>query len=177
MGTIQDSMAEQLCALYAEKEALEARFPDMSAADIVEVGTGVRPTEPLDHLSSLEAADSLEAQLIDLYAEKQILAAAFSGHGHRRRRRRLRAQGCGLTNPKTMSFVSSDLLDNLSGADRPKADAQDYGVVQVDDAGVILMYNRYESELAGIDPNFAEGRNFFTQVAPCTNNRLFFGRF
>ncbi len=76
-----------------------------------------------------------------------------------------------------MSFVSFDLLDNLGDADRPVADAQEYGVVKVDDAGVILMYNKYESELAGIDSRFAEGRNFFTQVAPCTNNRLFFGRF
>lgn len=76
-----------------------------------------------------------------------------------------------------MSFVSSDFLDTLGDANRPAADAQEHGVVQVDDAGIILLYNKYESDMAGIDPNFAQGRNFFTQVAPCSNNRLFFGRF
>ena len=76
-----------------------------------------------------------------------------------------------------MSFVSPTLLDRLGDVSRPILDAEGYGVVQVDDAGVILLYNKYESELAGIDPAFAEGRNFFTQVAPCSNNRLFFGRF
>jgi photoactive yellow protein len=28
-----------------------------------------------------------------------------------------------------------------------------------------------------MDPDDVMGRNFFTQVAPCTNNRLFRGRF
>ncbi|GEM_PF-5303266 len=79
MIATQDSMAEQLCALYAEKEALEARFPGMSTADIVEAATGVRPAEPLGHRPWPEAADSLEAQLIDLYADRQILAEAFPG--------------------------------------------------------------------------------------------------
>jgi photoactive yellow protein len=31
--------------------------------------------------------------------------------------------------------------------------------------------------MAGVAPDAAEGKNFFTQVAPCTNNRLVFGRF
>ncbi len=75
-----------------------------------------------------------------------------------------------------MSFVSSNLLDNL-GRDRELADDEGCGVVQVDDAGTILLFNKYESEMTGIDSSFAEGRNFFTQVAPCANNRLFFGRF
>jgi len=31
--------------------------------------------------------------------------------------------------------------------------------------------------MAGVPVPSAMGKNFFTQVAPCTNNRLFFGRF
>ena len=77
MNTPQDSMAEQLCALYAEREILESRFPGMSAHDVVETLTGVRPTERPEHLPSSETADSLEAQLIELYADKQVLAGAF----------------------------------------------------------------------------------------------------
>ncbi|MCH2155595.1 MAG: hypothetical protein MK080_06300 [Opitutales bacterium] len=50
-------------------------------------------------------------------------------------------------------------------------------MVEVDDQGVIKLYNKYESDLASIAPQAAEGKNFFTQIAPCTNNRLFYGRF
>jgi photoactive yellow protein len=76
-----------------------------------------------------------------------------------------------------MSFVNPSLLNNLGGANRATIDAESYGVVKVDNDGNILLYNRYESELAGVEPSFAEGRNFFSQVAPCSNNRLFFGKF
>jgi len=76
-----------------------------------------------------------------------------------------------------MSFVNTTFLNNLGSADRAVADSQDHGVVQVDKQGHVLMYNKYQSELAGVDPSTAEGRSFFTQIAPCTNNRLFFGKF
>jgi photoactive yellow protein len=75
------------------------------------------------------------------------------------------------------SFVPENILQKLATLRRAEADEQDFGIVKVDDAGVIQLYNKYESELAGIEPKDAEGKNFFTQVAPCTNNRLFYGRF
>ncbi len=65
-------------------------------------------------------------------------------------------------------------LDNLS---RETADSKNYGIVKVDDSGIIQLYNKYESELAGVLIANAEGKNFFTQVAICTNNRLFYGKF
>jgi len=76
-----------------------------------------------------------------------------------------------------MSFVESSLLSNLDMLSRDQANSTPYGVVKVDDAGVVQLYNRWESDMAGVAPTAAEGKNFFTQVAPCTNNRLFFGRF
>jgi photoactive yellow protein len=75
------------------------------------------------------------------------------------------------------SFVPDSVLQKLATLHRTEADTLDFGIVKVDDAGVIQLYNKYESELAGVSPNDAVGKNFFTQVAPCTNNRLFFGRF
>ena len=65
----------------------------------------------------------------------------------------------------------------LPGLSREELDDLSFGVVKMDDSGTILMYNRYESELASVSPATAEGKNFFTQVAPCTNNRLVYGRF
>jgi len=76
-----------------------------------------------------------------------------------------------------MSFVESSLLESLKTLTRDQADSTPYGIVKVDDAGVVQLYNRWESDMAGVAATAAEGKNFFTQVAPCTNNRLFFGRF
>jgi photoactive yellow protein len=76
-----------------------------------------------------------------------------------------------------MSFVPQTVIDSLAQLTRTQADAQAFGVVQVTDEGVVTLYNRWESELAGVPVSAAEGRNFFSQVAPCTNNRLVFGKF
>ena len=76
-----------------------------------------------------------------------------------------------------MSFVPQTVIDSLAQLTRTQADAQAFGVVQVTDEGVVKLYNRWESELAGVAVSAAEGRNFFSQVAPCTNNRLVFGKF
>lgn len=76
-----------------------------------------------------------------------------------------------------MSFVDRSLLENLGSFDRAQADASSFGVVKLDGEGKVLLYNRWESELAGVPVEQAEGKNFFREVAPCTNNRLVFGRF
>jgi len=76
-----------------------------------------------------------------------------------------------------MRFVTEAELKNLPSLSREQLDGLEYGVVKVEDDGSILIYNRYESLLANMPVASAEGRNFFTQVAPCTDNRLFFGRF
>lgn len=75
------------------------------------------------------------------------------------------------------SFAGADRLRALPSMTREQIDALDFGVVQVDETGVIKLYNRYEAELAGLTPQAVEGKNFFTQVAPCTNNDIFYGTF
>ncbi|MEO1267020.1 MAG: photoactive yellow protein [Myxococcota bacterium] len=71
-------------------------------------------------------------------------------------------------------FADSRTLANMS---RAAMDAQPYGIVKVNDQGVIEVYNRWEANMAGVESSWAQGRNFFTEVAPCTNNRLIYGRF
>jgi photoactive yellow protein len=71
----------------------------------------------------------------------------------------------------------ADILGSLNSLSRDSADARDFGIVKVDESGVIQLYNKYESDLAGVPIANAEGKNFFTQVAICTNNRLFYGKF
>jgi photoactive yellow protein len=75
------------------------------------------------------------------------------------------------------SFVPDDFLASCGNCDRSTADNAPFGVVKVDDSGKILLYNKWEADMAGITPTNAEGKNFFTQVSPCSNNGLFFGTF
>jgi photoactive yellow protein len=78
---------------------------------------------------------------------------------------------------ETSELASSGLLRRLPTMPRHEIDGLPFGVVKVDDNGKVHIYNTYESELGGIAPSDAQNKNFFTQIAPCTNNSLFFGTF
>ncbi|PAX08142.1 histidine kinase dimerization/phosphoacceptor domain -containing protein [Sphingomonas lenta] len=65
-------------------------------------------------------------------------------------------------------------LDDLSAE---ALDALPFGVIQVDAAGRITLYNQAESRFSGRDPAQVMGRDFFREVAPCTNLPAFHGRF
>jgi photoactive yellow protein len=56
-------------------------------------------------------------------------------------------------------------------------DGLPFGAIQLDAKGKILKYTDYESKLAGIAKVQAIGKQFFTEVAPCTNVKGFHGRF
>ena len=56
-------------------------------------------------------------------------------------------------------------------------DALPFGAIKLDINGQVLQYNAYEARLAKRDPKLVIGRNFFTEVAPCTNVQEFAGRF
>ncbi|MEZ5976831.1 MAG: PAS domain-containing protein [Planctomycetota bacterium] len=68
-------------------------------------------------------------------------------------------------------------LAELPGLTEAERDALDFGLVQLDDDGTVLAYNRTESEFTGLEPEDVVGRHFFRDVAPCTNNPLFRGVF
>lgn len=52
-----------------------------------------------------------------------------------------------------------------------------YGIIVVDPTGVIVGYNRAEAKKAGFARERVMGRNFFSEVAPCTQVKMFLGRF
>ncbi len=76
-----------------------------------------------------------------------------------------------------MNFGDENILDELALADAEQLDALPFGVVRMDLHGVVVNYNRSESELSGLPPARVIGREFFEQVAPCTNNFLVAERF
>jgi photoactive yellow protein len=52
-----------------------------------------------------------------------------------------------------------------------------HGVIQLDAQGTVLKFNAYEERLAGMKKETVVGKNFFKQVAPCTDVKEFYGRF
>lgn len=71
-------------------------------------------------------------------------------------------------------------LQELESIDRMSVgelDALPFGAIRLDKEGKILSYNATESKLTGRDPKRVIGRNFFRDVAPCTNVQAFAGRF
>lgn len=76
-----------------------------------------------------------------------------------------------------LGFDDDRIGEHLGSLTEEQLDEAPFGIIRVDNEGKVEFYNRYESELSGLEPEEAEGQNFFTQVAPCTNNRLFRGRF
>jgi photoactive yellow protein len=52
-----------------------------------------------------------------------------------------------------------------------------YGIIVVDEEGKILYYNAREEEIASRHREDVLGKNFFSEVAPCTQVREFYGRF
>lgn len=89
----------------------------------------------------------------------------------------LRTQMTGRAPAAPGSFVPPEVFANLASLTRNDVDSFDFGVVKVDDAGKVLLVNRYQSELGGVPVPAFEGKHYFTQIAPCTNNGLFYGSF
>lgn len=76
-----------------------------------------------------------------------------------------------------MLWTDADLLSTLESADAEVLDALEFGVVAMNAEGVVVAYNRVEADLSGLSAAGVIGRNFFTAVAPCTNNYLVAQRF
>jgi photoactive yellow protein len=77
----------------------------------------------------------------------------------------------------TSSAAPSFFFQNVNSISEKELDSLAYGVIQLDAAGTVLRYNAYEAELSGLVRQKVLGKNFFKQVAPCTDIQEFYGRF
>ncbi|HEV2801090.1 MAG TPA: PAS domain-containing protein [Pyrinomonadaceae bacterium] len=66
---------------------------------------------------------------------------------------------------------------DLSAMTKDELDALPYGAIRLSAYGTILSYNATEGRLTGRTPERVLGRNFFLDVAPCTDVQEFHGRF
>jgi photoactive yellow protein len=69
-----------------------------------------------------------------------------------------------------VQFQDPDLLEQLSSLPDAELDQLQFGAVRMNTSGIVNFYNAFESSVSCLHPDKALGRNFFEQVAPCTNN-------
>ena len=76
-----------------------------------------------------------------------------------------------------VSFGSTDIADSLTDMTDEDLDQLAFGVVKLDSGGRVISYNAAEGDIVGRDPKAMKGKNFFTDIAPCTNTPEFRGKF
>ncbi len=76
-----------------------------------------------------------------------------------------------------ISFGKTDIENVLAKMTDQQLNKLAFGAVEVDGTGKILKYNATEGAITGRDPGAVIGKNFFTEVAPCTNRAQFKGVF
>ncbi|MFY8092246.1 MAG: photoactive yellow protein [Niveispirillum sp.] len=82
-----------------------------------------------------------------------------------------------LTDFQLVEFGKADIENVMSSMSADQIDGLAFGAVQLNAEGRIIQYNAAEGAITGRDPKAVIGRNFFTEVAPCTNTSVFKGAF
>lgn len=68
-------------------------------------------------------------------------------------------------------------VQNLHSLNQAEYDALPVGALLLDDEATVLAYNSAEEALTGLKREAVIGRNFFTDIAPCTRVQSFEGTF
>ena len=74
-------------------------------------------------------------------------------------------------------FLEWEEIENIEELSEEKFERLPFGAIQLDTEGRILRYNQTEGQISGRDPEKVIGKDFFNEVAPCTNVQEFGGRF
>ena len=77
----------------------------------------------------------------------------------------------------TTAFGKTDVENVLAKMTDSQLNKLAFGAIELDAAGKVLKYNAVEGAITGRDPKAVIGKNFFTEVAPCTNRPEFKGVF
>ncbi len=70
---------------------------------------------------------------------------------------------------ETLGFDAPHLFDALTEMTSAQRDTLPFGVVGLDDEGLVVSYNQAEAALSGLTPSRVVGRRFFKDVAPCAD--------
>ena len=72
----------------------------------------------------------------------------------------------------TWVFDDPGLLTALEAIPLDRIDEIGFGLIVMSRGGDVIGYNSSESKRSGLSIERVMGRNFFTDVGPCTNNHL-----
>jgi photoactive yellow protein len=75
------------------------------------------------------------------------------------------------------SFYDDALGERLRNASDEALHQAAFGIIRLDERGIVTFYNRFEQRFAERSAEATLGRSFFDEVAPCTRSRFFWGRF
>ena len=78
---------------------------------------------------------------------------------------------------QALAFEDPLLLSELEHCTDPELDTLEFGVIGLDTQGLVVRYNAFESQAAGLSPARVLGQPLFTTVAPCMNNFMVAQRF
>lgn len=77
----------------------------------------------------------------------------------------------------TDDLIGRAEIERIENLSESGLDALPFGAIRLDRNGTILAFNRAEADITGRRRESVIGKNFFTEVAPCTNVQEFAGRF
>ncbi|ADB36174.1 photoactive yellow protein [Spirosoma linguale] len=73
---------------------------------------------------------------------------------------------------QTVHFSDLNLLDWLEKQTNEQLEDAPFGVVRMSRDGIVVAYCKSESHITGISKEYAVGKYYFTQIAPCANNQM-----
>ena len=76
-----------------------------------------------------------------------------------------------------IEVTAEAIAGEVGGLTAEELDALPVGAIQLDDAGIIVSYNKAEERISGRSAAEVVGKNFFSEVAPCTRVKRFYGAF
>lgn len=83
-------------------------------------------------------------------------------------------RGCAM---RMVKFSEDNVANELARMSDTELDSLAFGAIELDRDGKILRYNAAEADISSRDQAGMVGRNFFSDVAPCTRGEAFEGRF
>jgi photoactive yellow protein len=78
---------------------------------------------------------------------------------------------------RLVKFSENNVANELANMTDTELDSLAFGAIELDRDGNIVRYNAAEAEISSRDQAGMVGRNFFSDVAPCTRGEAFEGRF
>lgn len=76
-----------------------------------------------------------------------------------------------------LSYEDIELVEVLTRIPRKGRDRMQFGIIELDLRGTIMAYNMGEAKVSGRNAIDMIGKNFFSDIAPCTKTPEFYGRF